>query len=402
MPYNPGVQDISGQLLGDGIGKGGQALAAGLEKYLERKKKENDNAKYTDALFKNNPELQQAAGVSYEDLRGMSARDKIATGMAAIAKVHEGQTSQEAAQRKELHGSQMDFYKQRTAAMQQEQDQRGAMPGFIGDMQQMSHGGGAPTLEQLQAYESGGAEGAMPGAPKANLLQAFLGAAAKNPRAVDPRMMMQYLGDQVREDTAQAHENARLNKLMLPPEYLEDPATGYRSLRVGNTVLPTGINPGKLTQPEELKDADGNPTGMFAVRDRNGIKLTKGMSAAAQGKLDAGTIAQLHAAKAKALERVSNYRSALAEYTKDPKGYLKSGGLRPEPSELQDAQTDLEQINAQLRGVGPGTAKGPASAGESKAGAAGGGDAAGVREMFKAGKITKEEALKRLRGMGMK
>jgi len=42
MPYNPGTQDISGQLLGQGIAQFGQGVASGIEQYGARKEKEQN------------------------------------------------------------------------------------------------------------------------------------------------------------------------------------------------------------------------------------------------------------------------------------------------------------------------------------------------------------------------
>jgi hypothetical protein len=246
MPYNPGVQDMSGQLLAQGIGGAGNALAEGLSKYLDRKKKENDNAKYTEALFKNNPELQQASGVDLETLKGMSATDKIQTGMAAITKVQMRQMAQKNAAQEEdrqaqaaLRGAQMKQYL--------DADQREQMaPVMAARMGQLMNG--APDPEAIRTYLEDSPPGAaMPQAkPSLDGLQAYLQAGAET-GAVSGNDLKAFLGDYTREQTAQARE-ARQDAPQ-PFTIEKDPVTGARFARVKNTIIPSGVDPG-VEKPE--------------------------------------------------------------------------------------------------------------------------------------------------------
>lgn len=387
MPYNPGVTFRGGEYLAAGISRGAHSLAEGFEKYKERKKRENDTASQFVKFAKMYPEM----GVDPEELRGMSAREINNTSVAAIAAMHNRQ--QDAAARE-----QTEMQAERMKAMVATREQRDAMPGFAEEFANLRSGNSQQSLEGLNAYENSGASGPMPTTGAVSDMDAFVGALRKNPKAASPSMLMQFVNDSTRDEIAQRREEARVKT---PRNVsLKNLGPGVRAV-VSDTGQFQLVDAGgdENATPHPILDPDGNPTGLLGYRDaRGGLKTVKDPSFSG-GKPDAQTTGVLLAAKAKALERKAAYKGNL-DYANSAQG-KKEKMAPPDASELQDIDGDLEIINSQLKGLrgsgGSGGGK-PAGTGQkmdiTKAGE--------VKELFRQNKITKEEALKRLRAMGMK
>jgi hypothetical protein len=92
MPYN--------QNLFSGIADAGDSIAAGIMRMKEGHRRDLDNAKAADVLFKVNPELLQSLGMSTEQYQAQSARDRfrLAAGVMQAAGYKRGQAD---AQRKQ-------------------------------------------------------------------------------------------------------------------------------------------------------------------------------------------------------------------------------------------------------------------------------------------------------------
>lgn len=91
MPYAPGIQDQSGELLahglnqfGSGIGRGLEALGLALDKRKEEQKRILQNGKIAESFAKANPDVLQSLGITPEEFSAQSAQDKASMVTGAI------------------------------------------------------------------------------------------------------------------------------------------------------------------------------------------------------------------------------------------------------------------------------------------------------------------------------
>lgn len=127
MPYNPGVTDRSGELLGAGMERGAGALMEGFMRQQEGRKRTLQTSKHVDALMKLNPELLQRLGMAPEEFSMKSAEERIGLGMGAVAGMTQQMEMSEMEDRRQHHqaGRAREEY-----LLQQERDRSGKLQRF--------------------------------------------------------------------------------------------------------------------------------------------------------------------------------------------------------------------------------------------------------------------------------
>jgi hypothetical protein len=78
MPYNPGIQDVSGQLIGQGFSRAGEGIARGLERYGEAQLEAKRQGALAAGLRKIAPLIRRSDGselISKEEAATMSATE---------------------------------------------------------------------------------------------------------------------------------------------------------------------------------------------------------------------------------------------------------------------------------------------------------------------------------------
>lgn len=371
MPYNPGVQDVSGQLLGRGIASAGENLGSMLDKWKQEAK---ETKVLREALATFMPDqADKFKTMGHEQLKGQV----MGLQMQATARQQQSRQTEEAA-RMDLLKSQMAEQTQRTTeekasaiALQRFRELNGGeLPeGFQGPPR-------SPAMEGQQMVENAGRAGLGP--------------------------------DQIgRLATGIAHLKS------FSPEGMKagfevDPKTGHSFAVHGGQMMPSGVDPDflKFGLAHGLNDEAGNPTGVFVIpTPQGGMSVVRPPrdTGAQDAKANVGSLFEgekilreldddLQAAKR------TNERIAAKE-----KGYEKSTPYsKAEIDELRARRErvkrhlDALDIGSQGKTSLPGYA--PAARAASKVPDVKAAD--GVRADFKAGKITKEEAVKRLKEIG--
>lgn len=282
MPYNPSVNDNSGQILAQGISGAGQSISEAIDTYTQR-------ARQTKAYRQM---AVDGLGLDPDDVDKMSLstlQGKM-QGMAlkAANQQRQAQTQDLLSQIQQRVGignrqqAQADALNQKGAAWQRFVQSQGNDGG--------ADASGLPTNPLAQAGPGGmdtsTAMGVIRGAPT--------GPAPADGGGFDPVGMMRKM-TAAGVDPKDALENV---KAMMAAgqmgggapqtNFAEDPITGFRALINGKTTTPTGVNPAKVKQPPSFPVVDpttGKPTGdmMVAHPGKQGFFISKGKNNASAG-----------------------------------------------------------------------------------------------------------------------
>jgi hypothetical protein len=218
----------------------GQGIALGMANLAERfsQKREADklllaNAKAAQAIYKNNPTLQKMLGVSPEEFQGASAQQQVSMMQAGVTHLTLQQANARA--RREEAAA---------ALAEEEAVNQGKFPAFAKDVSEMGQAPGSV------AFDASPEEFERRTAPVN--FGSIMGAASRT----GYRPQAGTLDDLLRANAAGAAGADR------PLAFDEDPVSGNRFARSGNSVLPSGVNPARASSTaEELFDADGTVIG---------------------------------------------------------------------------------------------------------------------------------------------
>lgn len=228
---------MGGQALAAGISGGTKSLADSIGAAMEQRKQENVRAKASETLFKSTPELQDALGMDEEQFKGLSSAEKNELVKSGIGKISLMESlARQAQQREAFNMQQMDYSRRQADEL-----------GFNRAVGEQMTGGKPPDIS------------------------AVLGAAAQNNQLGSPQLdnLMNSLG--------------RMQPNNLAMSFEEDPVTGSRFARQGNSVLPSGSNPAKMTTVTVTDPNTGLPVEL-PINPRTGTALLK-PRAKAEGKV---------------------------------------------------------------------------------------------------------------------
>jgi hypothetical protein len=236
MPYAPGIQYHGDEFMFRGIQQAGASIARSIEKYRDQAKLENDEAKVWRQVNKLRPKGEEL--IDPVKAEGMSSREVNAIGRANLQKMS------------------MDKEAQAYAKGQMDMAAVGAQIMRLKQQDELAQNNDAVRLAQDKAI-TGYAQ---------NLSRNTLEEYYQNPEGMSP----------LAASAAQAlfnHPNAathpQFDNLMRsftpssasgPMQFEEDPVSGMRFGRRGNTVLPSGINPARVQDTPEgtFVDPKGN------------------------------------------------------------------------------------------------------------------------------------------------
>lgn len=182
-------------------------------------------------------------------------------------------------------------------------------------------------------------------------------------------------------------------------EFDEDPITGARFARRGNTVQPSGMNPAK-TRPEiqTIYDESGQPYRVVTdPRTGRTSFAPRGQSDETKKKLSVEAIVEAEKALQQLDIQIENHQFATEKAKTDPKR------AKPDPAQLVELQRRRKKLSSVLSDEDETPAKEtstpPPTEGPTPETAR---KAEGIRSQFRAGKVSKEEAVKQLKALGYK
>jgi hypothetical protein len=346
------------------------ALMGQAEKMKAREKAISSTGKALKQIFKANPDLSSYAGVMPEQLDNMGNRE--------VIQLFEGVSQAQAMK---------SMAAQIKARLEAEKQATGIGSDFAGFVQ------GAPAAREMgptdprlaDYYEADSNE--MPNMPRRMPAEFVAELASRFPRAPLHPNFDNYV------KTLQTPGGGE------KMTWEEDPMTGARFGRMGNSVLPSGVNPARLkTELESVEDPEGNS--YTIIRDpRTGRATFAPVGGAARTrKLTADTIAQLNEQLTAINQDINAWHSNAERFQKDPK----ATGRRRDKSELDELTRRKAQIMGQLdaaEGEPPQRSEGR---GQRSGGNGSFAEAVAIRTKFQEGKLTEAEALEQLRKLGFK
>lgn len=129
--YNPGVQDVSGQLLGQGISQAGQGIAKGVDQYQRQQEENKKLAAQAKALEQLLPTYGQAAGIDpaeIDKLLAPSADESVRSRAVRLSTTMEGMIetakAKQQASENQARAAQAQLAQQESARMQQQMAQQ--------------------------------------------------------------------------------------------------------------------------------------------------------------------------------------------------------------------------------------------------------------------------------------
>jgi len=236
MPYAPGVTDISGQLLAQGIGGGLSAVTAMIERKAEEDKKLLQLSKVADSFTKASPEILGQLGMSQEQFAAQSAKDKIA----AVTGVMQAQGYKTGLQHGQLVAEELQHYRNTNAQQAYAGGQQQAEPKFLGELGKYAPPGQQPfdiAPEEFDRYS-------LPDGQPSVGFQQIAASAARTGFNLPPNEL-----DNLIRATATKTDAG---------QFTEDPLTGARFFNRFNTTIPSGQNPAKQGQLRTIEDDEGN------------------------------------------------------------------------------------------------------------------------------------------------
>lgn len=325
MPYAPGIQYNGGESLRQGIASAGNNLASFIGNYIDRGRKSKALDGVLTAYAGEDPERQKQLKAA---LPGMSLEEK--QGMVQGFAVQQAQKDLKL--RELAANTNRDYMLAQTEGIRGNQQRLKladeAQAGFGRDLNLF----GAMNPEnpplvldpalRRQLQEPGGA---------------LTLAAARNPLAPSAQNV---LGDAL---PALARQRGNLNLSELT--FAEDPVSGTRFARSGNSILPSGVNPEKASKVTAVTDADGKVVGQMDSRGRivkTGSAISDALKVFGERRklgsqladvLKSEMLASTPEQKAKIQEQISRIGAMEAELEK-----LVSGGSNAPKQPADDAE----------------------------------------------------------------
>jgi hypothetical protein len=257
MPYAPGIQSDFSPLFA-GISRLGQ----NIERFADERKRQKDTDKALLTLVKSNPE--QFPNVDPEHLDSLSRADRIST----ITGMVRAKTMRDAADQLK---STLAFQEAQTKNIPLDNTRADAFLNLQRQAQQATADKQARDEAQAEILRKAASRFAQDvGNPGSDVRSPYLAGApdaegqlidwalAKNPDAINNPNVVNFLHWRM--------ANQGKGGTVGPGSFMEDPETGTRFLRQGNTVLPSGINPRKLeAQAKPILKPDGTPIAGYSV-----------------------------------------------------------------------------------------------------------------------------------------
>lgn len=132
------------------------------------------------------------------------------------------------------------------------------------------------------------------------------------------------------------------------PTIFEDPVTGDRKVILNKTMMTSGVNPEKQPKLElvEQMDAQGNPTGLYAYRTKNGmgVKAKPQDATARNQKMSVESLAAANHALIALQGAIDDWQSRQAR-SKNPDSKVTA----PDPTELQDLEERRDEMKAAMK-----------------------------------------------------
>lgn len=363
--YNPGVQDRSGEFIAQGIRSAGQSVGAGLEKLLSERKQKAKETKVLRQAFKTfmPDRADEFETMGHEELKGQL----LGIQMQEKARSEQSRQAEDAAK--------LDYYKEQRAAVAQR---------ALAEKAQLI------ALERFKELNGGQLPDGMEGPPRA----------AANPEQMVANAGAAGFGPEEVGRLASGISHLR-GGVAADPKVFKGP-NGRDFVVFGNSISPAGIDPKFLKEFGELQgltDADGNIIAYGAVGPKGDTKIIKPSEAR-----DAQAEAQTRKIDTEELlKRQSELRKiegAIAYWYESQKAN-DGKGAQPKSvlTELVKQKMALQHPEAgeagkveqkETKGTKVESAKPKVDMGKAEA----------IRAEFQAGKISKEEALKRLKEIG--
>lgn len=361
MPYNPGVVDRSGELLGAGIQSIGSTFGNVLAKLAEKQEEEKFmvGAK---KLFRPKDDAQ-AQKFGYNSVAAYDNADA----RQVMGGVH-SMIARDAVQRNELERQGMT---QQLAALAQERQGTAQFNAAVaGEPQDTAPMTGDPVMNpnsssmDIMAGLAGQTQGingqlGNPNSSAAGIMSALSRPAQSAPISIERLQQLaaqanlpirsQDMIMQMAERGALA-QKARAGAPAVSPVYDEDPVTGARMYRLGKQAIPTGMNPAmNSTLNQAVDSVTGEPIpGMF-IDARGRVTRNAGLNPAGQEKLSAEAQAKHLGTMAEINNQIGAWKYADEAYKKDPKGRV-----APDPAELKYLQQLKAHGQQLLMGGGAG------------------------------------------------
>jgi len=274
MPYAPQTYSSAPQSLYAGASGFGKNLSSFLGDYIDRGRK----SKGLDAvLTAYMPEGSEEAKALKSALPGMSLEEKQGMVQARAVMVYQARE----ARYNRLSDAQIGAYsgqeEERKARAEQDRAQ-GALPG-----------------EWMKAAAEPSNYVEQDAAPRGMNMASYVEAAGRAGARLDPRMISEYM-DQGKGGGTLAFD--------------EDPVSGNRYARFRNTVLPSGVNPAKMSaDAEAVLDPEGNILG-YGLRDPKGrLTMMRGEQGGITDKDLLSSLTRLQAAEVRPDVKASLQRS---------------------------------------------------------------------------------------------
>lgn len=374
MPYNPGVTDRSGEILGAGIMSGASSLSQMLEHLAMRQEKKDDEEK-----FKSGLKRAFGTGEMWREL-GFSSKAEFDNAPAdGILGIVHGKIAADAVAQHEQERALTAEKLQELAGTRQARTRFNSMVSDAGAPS------GPLTIGALAGDPSSLAPGSMAGAG-ANMrrpalsLQQMEQFAAKSNLGMDDQVRLA----QIASLAGKADPESLRNRVPETMKLAGRDVAFSRSTGMFQ-VLPDMTTTGAPVVDQETGD---RIPGLIQGPSGRPVRLP-GSTEAQQKKLSVEALVEGEKALRAIDDDISAWNSRAKRATTD------KTVTAPDPNVLKNLQHRKARLESALQPAEetPGAGAGPAASG---------GDANAVRAAFKAGQITKEEALKRLRAMGMK
>ena len=335
MPYNPGIVSNGGEALGRGIAQAGNNLASFIGGYIDRGRKSKALDGVLSAYAGDDPEQQKQLKAA---LPGMSLEEK-----------------QGLVQSQAVRAAQKDLKLREMSAMTNRDYMTAQTEGIRGNQSRMkladdAQQGFGRDLNLFAAMDGENPPLMLAPSMRRTLQQpggALTLAAARNPMAPSAQNV---LGDAM---PALARQRGDMGLADL--QFAEDPVSGTRFARSGNSLLPSGINPEKAGRATAVMDDAGNVVGHVDSRGRT-IQSKSGISDALRvfgerrklgaqlsDVLKSGMLASTPEQKTKIEEQVAKIGALEAELEKllPGSGGGAAGGAGAADPELENARAAL-------------------------------------------------------------
>lgn len=258
-PYQPTVQDRTGEFLMRGITGAADSIAQGIQTYRKNKEESKGFDTYLESVaqqYATDPKFVDTFGDQLAKAPGMSLSQKRNLAGSLALYEQKGRLAQEAAF-KQADDARADKF----LTLQERQfnagEQQRAAQGRMSEALARYAGEPAGLGEQFANGTAGMDQ------PGGLTLDRYLRAAGEAGAQPDPRVLEQFI------------QNGQRGGAPAALAFQEDPVTGARLATFGNSLIPTGTNPAKQqAQAVAVTDSEGNVIGQ-AIPGRNGMQLVR-------------------------------------------------------------------------------------------------------------------------------